>query len=150
MATGLNVADLVIRPDEPIAVSDWVEVTQQAIDAFANVTGDSQWIHTDPVRAAESSFGSTVAHGFLTLSLFTRLLSTSVSLTGVSMAVNYGLNKVRFIEPVPAGSRIRAAFAIADVRPVDRAVQVTWHVTIEREGAARPCCAAEWLVRYYR
>jgi acyl dehydratase len=150
MATSLDLADLVIRPDEPIAVSDWVEVTQQAIDAFANVTGDSQWIHTDPVRAAGSPLASTVAHGFLTLSLFTRLLSNAVSLAGVSMAVNYGLNKVRFIEPVPAGSRIRAAFAIGDVQPVDRAVQVTWRVTIDREGAARPCCAAEWLVRYYR
>jgi len=150
MPTALNFAQLVVQPDEPIGVSDWVEVSQDMIDAFATTTGDTQWIHTDPVRAAASPFGAPIAHGFLTLSLITRMLSDAVQVAGAAMAVNYGLNKVRFIDPVPAGSRIRARFAVADLQPLDRGVQVAWQVTIEREDGSRPCCAAEWLVRYYR
>jgi acyl dehydratase len=150
MPTVLNLAELVVQPDEPIGVSNWVEVSQHMIDAFAAMTGDAQWIHTDPVRAAGSPFGAPIAHGFLTLSLISRMLSDAVPVAGASMKVNYGLNKVRFIEPVPAGSRIRGRFAVADLQPVDRGVQVAWLVTVERQGASRPCCAVEWLVRYYR
>jgi len=150
MPTPLNLAELVVQPDEPIGVSNWVDVSQRMVDAFGTVTGDDQWIHTDPVRAAGSPFGAPVAHGFLTLSLITRMLSDAVPVAGASMVLNYGLNKVRFIEPVPAGSRIRARFAVADLQHVDRGVQVAWRVTVERQGASRPCCAVEWLVRYYR
>jgi len=145
-----HLSELVIRPDEPIGVSDWVIVSQAMIDTFAATTGDTQWIHNDPVRAAASPFGAPVAHGFLTLALITRMLSDAAPVAGASMSVNYGLNKVRFIEPVPAGSRIRGRFAVADLQPVDRGVRVTWQVTVEREFATRPCCAAEWLVQYYR
>jgi acyl dehydratase len=150
MTGTLNLAQLVVRPDEPIGVSSWIDVSQDTIDAFAAMTGDTQWIHTDPVRAAGSPFGAPVAHGFLTLSLITRMLSDAVPVAGAAMVVNYGFNKVRFIDPVPAGSRIRARFAVADLQPLDRGVQVAWQVTVERDGASRPCCAAEWLVRYYR
>jgi acyl dehydratase len=150
MAKTLAFADLAVHPDHPIAVSEWIEISQPLIDGFAMVTGDAQWIHTDPARAADSPFGSTIAHGFLTLSLFSRMLSTALSVSGAAMTINYGLNKVRFIEPVPAGSHVRGTFAVADLQPFDRALQVTRRVTVEREGASRPCCAAEWLVRYCR
>ena len=150
MPATLNISDLVAQPDEPIAVSDWITISQATIDGFAEVTGDTQWIHTDPVRAAGSPFGAPIAHGFLTLSLISRMLSNAVPVAGAATVVNYGLNKVRFIEPVPAGSRVRARFAVADLQPLDRGVQVAWQVTVERESASRPCCAAEWLVRYYR
>ena len=150
MTAALNLAQLVVQPDEPIGVSNWIDVSQDMIDAFAALTGDTQWIHTDPVRAAGSPFGAPIAHGFLTLSLISRMLTDAVHVAGAAMVVNYGLNKVRFIDPVPAGSRIRARFAVADLHPLDRAVQVAWQVTVERDGASRPCCAAEWLVRYYR
>jgi acyl dehydratase len=150
MPTALDLAQLVVQPGEPIGVSDWVEVSQAMIDAFAATTGDTQWIHTDCVRAAGSSFGAPIAHGFLTLSLISRMMSGAVPVAGATMVVNYGLNKVRFIDPVPAGSRIRARFAVADLQSLDRGMQVTWQVTVEREGASRPCCAVEWLVRYYR
>src|SRR6187397_2333948 len=98
MPAALNLAQLVVRPDEPIGVSDWVDVSQEMIDAFAATTGDTQWIHTDPVRAAGSPLGAPIAHGFLTLSLISRLLSDAVPVAGAAMVVNYGLNKVRFIE----------------------------------------------------
>ena len=149
MATLLALADLVVRPDEPIATSDWLEVTQSQIDAFATVTRDEQWIHTDPVRAAQSPFGTTIAHGFLTLSLLTQLMTSAFSVAGASMLVNYGLDRVRFTAPVAAGSRIRARFAVGALTTVGGGVQVTWHVTIENDRARRPCALVEWLVRYY-
>jgi acyl dehydratase len=150
MPAALNLAQLVVRPDEPIGVSNWTDVSQDAIDAFAALTGDHQWIHTDPVRAAASPFGVPIAHGFFTLSLISRMLSDAVPVAGAAMVVNYGLNKVRFIDPVPAGSRIRGRFAVAGLQPLDRGVQVAWQVTVERDGGSRPCCAVEWLVRYYQ
>src|SRR5215207_7874883 len=108
MAARLNVHDLVAQPDEPIAVSDWIEISQATIDRFAEVTGDPQWIHTDPARAATSSlFGGTIAHGFLTLSLISQMVSNAMTLGGATLVVNYGLNRVRFIDPVRSGSRIR-------------------------------------------
>jgi acyl dehydratase len=132
------------------ATSDWIEVTQERVDRFAEATEDRQWIHVDPERAArESPFGGTIAHGFLTLSLIAALANRALAVDGVRMAVNYGLNRVRFVTPVPAGSRVRASFALTAVEDVGGGVQTTWTVTVELEGATRPCCVAEWLVRYY-
>jgi acyl dehydratase len=138
------------RIGEEIAVSDWVDVTQARIDEFAAATDDQQWIHVDPARAAhESPFKSTIAHGFLTLALTSVLLRTAVSFPGLRMAINYGCNRVRFVSPVTAGSRVRGRFAPLAVEEVGGAVQVTWGVTIERERSEKPACTVEWLVRYY-
>jgi acyl dehydratase len=138
------------RVGEEIAVSDWLEVTQARINQFADATGDHQWIHVDSLRAAkESPFKSTIAHGFLTLSLLSTLIRESLQVTGLRMAINYGLNRVRFVSPVPAGSRIRAVITLQAVAPVTDGFQVTWQVTIEREGGGKPACVADWIVRYY-
>jgi acyl dehydratase len=129
----------------------WVTITQERINAFAETTGDEQWIHVDPERAArETPFGSTIAHGFLTLSLISSLLRDVVFVSGVRMSINYGLNRVRFVSPVPVGSRIRAQVSLGALTDVDGGVQATWNVTVEREGGQKPCLVAEWLVRYYR
>ena len=133
-------------------VSPWREVTQEAIALFADVTGDRQWIHVDPDRAQrESTYGTTIAHGFLTLSLVSRLLREAVGVVGgTRMAINYGLNKVRFPAPVPSGSRVRGRYTLHTLAPIDGGVQATWNVLIECDRSPKPCCAAEWLVRYYR
>ena len=145
-----NPAWLRDRIGEEIAVSDWIDVSQARIDQFAEATEDRQWIHVDPARAAvESPFRTTIAHGFLTLSLVSLLARRALSLGGVRMAINYGVNRVRFISPVPAGSRIRGRFSPAAVEEAGAAVQVTWTVTVEREHGDKPCLVAEWLVRYY-
>lgn len=132
-------------------VSPWHEVTQEAITAFAEITGDRQWIHVDVERARrESPYGGTVAHGFYTLALASRLLRDAVgAVQGARMGINYGLDKVRFPAPLPAGSRVRGRCTLQRVEPVESAVQATWFVLVERDGSAKPCCAAEWLVRYY-
>jgi acyl dehydratase len=135
--------------DREVAVSDWIDVTQARIDRFAEATEDRQWIHVDPARAGESPFKSTIAHGFLTLSLVSALGQKAMRIDGLRMAINYGLNRVRFIAPVPAGSRIRGRFVPMSVSHEADSVQVTWRVTIEREHAEKPCCVAEWIVRYY-
>jgi len=133
-----------------VGVSEWLEVSQGRIEQFAEATEDRQWIHTDPERAArESPFGTTIAHGFLTLSLLSELGRTTMSVGGVRMGINYGLNRVRFVSPVPAGSRVRGRFTLAAAKEFDRGMEVTWKVTVEREGGERPCCVAEWLVRYF-
>ena len=138
------------RIGEEIAVGDWFEVTQARIDQFAAATGDAQWIHVDPARAAaESPFKTTIAHGFLTLSLLSSLIRDAMTFHGLRMAINYGMNRMRFVAPVPAGSRIRARFVPASVEDASGSVQVTWQVTIEREHSVKPCCVAEWIVRYY-
>ena len=132
--------------------SAWIEISQDTISQFADVTSDRQWIHVDPERARnEGPFGTTVAHGFLTLSFVSRLMRDAVCFKPPPrMAINYGLNKVRFPSPVPAGSRVRGRFTLAGVDSAgDGALQATWSAVIEREGSAKPCCAAEWLVRYY-
>jgi acyl dehydratase len=146
-----SVAKLGEHLSQEVAVSDWFEVTQERIKEFAEATEDRQWIHVDPARAArESPSGQTIAHGFLTLSLLSQLSKLAVSIGGLRMGINYGLNRVRFISPVPAGARIRGRFTLAELKETkDDGVQATWHVTIEREGGDKPCCAAEWLVRYY-
>jgi acyl dehydratase len=134
-----------------VAVSDWVVVTQDRIDAFANATDDHQWIHVDAQRAkAEAPFGTTIAHGFLTLSLLSPLMRDAINVDGLRMTLNYGLNRVRFVSPVPSGSRIRARIALGKVDDIGDSTQATWNVTIEREGSDKPCVVAEWLVRYYK
>ena len=133
-----------------VAVSPWLEVTQERINLFAEATEDRQWIHTDAERAArESPFRQAIAHGFLTLSLLSELGRTAMSVGGVRMGINYGLNRVRFVAPVPAGARIRGRFKLAALEEIKGGAQATWEVTVEREGGDKPCCVAEWLVRYY-
>ena len=138
------------RVGEEIAVSDWMPVTQDRIQQFAEATGDHQWIHLDVDRASrESPYKTTIAHGFLTLSLVSALLRDAIRIGGLRLAVNCGLNRVRFTAPVPAGSRIRARITPASLTEIGGATQVVWNVTIEREGADKPCCVVEWIVRYY-
>jgi len=145
-----SIAELTKYAGKEVGVSDWLEVSQERINQFAEATEDRQWIHLDSERAArESPFKTTIAHGFLTLSLLSVLARTAISVGGVRMGINYGLNRVRFVSPVPAGVRIRGRFTLATVEPVKGGVQSTWNVTVEREGSDKPCCVAEWLVRYY-
>ncbi|HEY3025235.1 MAG TPA: MaoC family dehydratase [Pyrinomonadaceae bacterium] len=136
---------------QDVGVSDWVEVLQDRINQFAEATEDRQWIHVDPERSArESPFKETIAHGFLTLSLLSELGKRAISVGGVKMGINYGLNRVRFVSPVPAGSRIRGRFTLSELAEIRGGVQATWNVTVERDGYEKPACVAEWLVRYYR
>jgi len=132
-------------------VSDWMVVSQDQIQKFADATCDPQWIHVDPARAErESPFGGTIAHGFLTLSLIGELLRKTKALDEFRMSVNYGMNRVRFTAPVLSGSRIRGRFEVASIEEKKDAVKVVWSVTVEREESATPCCVAEWIVLYYR
>ena len=132
-------------------VSDWFAIEQERIDEFARATDDPQWIHTDPVRAAEGPFGATIAHGFLTLSLVVPLFEQALpTLDGYRLSVNYGLNRVRFPAPVPAGSRVRARFVVEDVEEVSGGEQARVAATIEREGQEKPVCVAEALFRFLR
>ncbi|MGA2210195.1 MAG: MaoC family dehydratase [Acidimicrobiales bacterium] len=128
--------------------SEWHEITQRQIDLFAEATGDHQWIHVDPERAAAGPFGTTIAHGYLTLSLVAYLLPQVIRVTGISMGINYGTNKVRFPAPVPVGSRLRARGTIQSVEDVPGGVQMTTLVTIEVEGNPKPACVVESLSRY--
>ena len=131
--------------------SEWLEIDQDRIDRFAVATDDPQWIHVDPVRAAEGPFGTTIAHGFLTLSLVVRFWSeVEPKETGYRMGINYGLNKVRFPSPVPVGSRVRGSFRVAAVEEIEGGVQVTLSAIAEREGQEKPVCAAELVFRRYR
>ena len=127
--------------------TDWFEVDQERIDLFARATDDPQWIHTDPVRAAEGPFGTTIAHGFLTLSLCVPLMTNALALDGYRMGVNYGVNKVRFPAPVPSGSKIRARFTVQSVEEVAGGEQGVVLATIEREGGEKPVCVAELVLR---
>ena len=133
-----------------VVVSDWLEITQERVDRFAQATDDHQWIHVDPERARrESPFGAPIAHGFLTLSLLSKFINESIDFGPSRMGVNYGSNRVRFTDPVPVGARIRARLKLAGVDPIKGGVQLTWDVTVERDGAAKPCLVAEWLSRRY-
>ena len=147
----LDVRALRDRVGEEIAVGEWTTISQAQIDQFAAATGDRQWIHVDAERAAkESPFKTTIAHGFLTLSLLSSFLRDAIEFSGVRMAINYGLNKVRFVSPVPSGSRVRARIAAGAVEEVGGgAIQVTWNITVERDRSEKPACVAEWIVRYY-
>jgi acyl dehydratase len=145
-----SIAKLSEHVGQEVAVSDWLEVTQERINGFAEATEDRQWIHIDPERAArESPFKQAIAHGFLTLSLLSELMRLAVAVGGVRMGINYGLNRVRFVSPVPAGSRIRGRFMLSGFEEIKGGAQATWNVTVERDGGDKPCCTAEWLVRYY-
>lgn len=134
---------------QEIAVSDWVTITQDRINLFAEATGDFQWIHVDTERAKTSPFKSTIAHGFLTLSLLPLFTQECVKMPSVKMGVNYGLNKVRFANPVPAGSRLRGRFSVKEVEDIAGGVQLTMLATIEIEGAEKPACVAETVSRRY-
>jgi acyl dehydratase len=145
-----DIATLGERLGQELAVSEWLEVTQERIDRFADVTDDGQWIHVDVARALTGSpYGTTVAHGFLTLSLVGALLRGAVAIHGIRLAINYGVNRVRFVAPLPAGSRIRGRFIPVAAHQAGGGIQVTWSVTVEREHGDKPCCVAEWIVRYY-
>ncbi|MFC8917255.1 MaoC family dehydratase [Streptomyces sp. NPDC047821] len=134
---------------EQLGHSDWLEVEQKRIDLFAEATGDHQWIHVDPERAAAGPFGTTIAHGYLTLSLLPLFVPQIMRVEGMRMGVNYGTNKVRFPAPVPVGSRLRATARLEDVTDAGGGVQVTAVVTVEREGGDKPVCVAESVSRYY-
>ncbi|WP_180682553.1 MaoC family dehydratase [Tepidicella baoligensis] len=135
---------------QTVAISPWLEVTQEQVNRFADATGDHQWIHTDPERARQGPFGAPIAHGFLTLSLMPRFLESSLRVEEVRMGVNYGMNRVRFTAPVPVGSRLRAVLKLKACEPIEpRGRQLTWDVTVEREGGDKPACVAEFLARLY-
>jgi acyl dehydratase len=147
--TALSLKDFVGRE---IAVTDWLMMTQDRIDRFAEATEDRQWIHVDRDRAQrESPYGATIAHGFLTLSLLSHFMKQAIQFRGgVRMAVNYGLNRVRFPSPVRAGSKIRARIGLLSLKQLSEALEATFSFTMEIENSDKPCCVAEWVVRYYQ
>ncbi|MER6997257.1 MaoC family dehydratase [Streptomyces sp. NPDC000410] len=134
---------------EQLGHSDWLEIEQKRIDLFADATGDHQWIHVDPERAAAGPFGKTIAHGYLTLSLLPTLVPQIMRVEGMKMGINYGTNKVRFPSPVPVGSRLRATGVLTSVEEAGGGVQVTAVITVEREDADKPVCVAESVSRYF-
>jgi acyl dehydratase len=145
-----SLAELKQLVGQEVAISDWVAVTQERVDQFAEATGDLQWIHIDVERSRkESPYGGTIAHGFLTLSLLPLLMANAISMPDVKMGVNYGLNKVRFPAPVPVGSRVRARMHLLGVEDIEGGAQMTWQVTIEREGSEKPVCVAESVSRRF-
>jgi acyl dehydratase len=150
MKTFQTLADLAAQVGNEVAVSDWIIITQQQVNQFAEATGDHQWIHVDVEKAKAGPFGAPIAHGFLTLSLLPRFFESSLEVVESRMGVNYGLNKVRFMAPVPVGSRLRARMKLLKCEPVDNnGMQMTWEVSVEREGAAKPVCVAESIARRY-
>jgi acyl dehydratase len=150
MKTNLKIRELEARVGQEIAVSPWVEIAQDRIDLFARATEDFQWIHVDREKAKTSPFGTTIAHGFLTLSMLPKLVESTFEFSDRKMGVNYGLNKVRFTAPVPAGARIRGRFTLARYEKIDgNGVQTTWGVVMEREGGDKPVCVAETISRHY-
>jgi acyl dehydratase len=150
MKTLQSLAELPALVGHEVAVSDWLTVTQEQVDLFAKATGDHQWIHVDVERAKAGPFGAPIAHGFLTLSLIPRFFETSMEILNSQMGVNYGLNKVRFTAPVPVGSRLRGRMKLLACEAIDKGgVQMTWLVTVEREGSDKPVCIAESLTRRF-
>ena len=139
-----------MNPGDTFGPSSWIEIPQEKIDAFAEATGDHQWIHVDRERAAAGPFGTTIGHGYLTLSLLPAMSYEVVPRQEGGMAVNYGLNRVRFPAPVPSGSRVRGTFEVASVEEADWGFQATMTATVEREGGDKPVCVAELVFRYYR
>jgi acyl dehydratase len=135
---------------QEVAVSDWITITQEQVNLFAQATGDHQWIHVDVERAKAGPFGAPIAHGFLTLSLLPTFFEAAMRIEQTRMGVNYGLNKVRFVAPVPVGSRLRARMKLLACDPIDNhGMQMAWEVTVEREGAPKPVCVAESIARHY-
>ena len=148
--TAVSLRELESRVGQEVGVSPWVEMPQERIDLFAKATEDFQWIHVDPARAKGSPFGGTIAHGFLTLSMLPKLSESTFEFSDRKMGVNYGLNKVRFTAPVPAGARIRGRFTLARFEKLEgNGVQTTWSVVFEREGGDKPICVAEAISRHY-
>ena len=146
-----NVDQLRALTGHEIGVSDWLTIDQEMIDAFAAATGDRQWIHIDAARAkTESRYGRTVAHGFLTLTLVSRLSAQAIQVRGFKLRVNYGVNRLRFPAPVLVDSRVRARITLGSVEDIADGVHLVWHVVVEMEGSLKPALAVEWLVRYYR
>ncbi|MEV4456995.1 MaoC family dehydratase [Microbispora sp. NPDC049633] len=143
-----NLAELKAAKGEHLGYSDWREIGQERVDLFADATDDHQWIHVDPERAKDGPFGGTIGHGYLTLSLLPSLVSELYQVGGLRMAINYGLNKVRFPRPVPVGSRVRAGAEIADVKGTPSGTLVNLRVTIEVEGVDRPACVADTLTLF--
>lgn len=142
--------ELRAQTGQELAVSDWMGIMQERITRFADVTQDMQWIHVDVDRARrESPYGTTIAHGYLTLSLLPALANACITVRGVRMGVNYGLNRVRFMAPVPAGSRIRARFTLQQYKTLPGGAEVVWQATVEVEGASKPACVAELVSRRY-
>jgi len=144
-----TLAELQTLVGTTIGTSDWITVSQERIDQFAQATGDHQWIHVDPARAAAGPFGTTVAHGFLTLSLLPEMSDSAFSIRDVRLGVNYGLNRVRFPAPVPSGSRLRGHFTLRSFEPLPGGAQMTVEVSMEREGSDKPVCVAESVVRRF-
>jgi len=150
MRTFETLAELAQHVGEEVAVSDWLSITQEQVNLFAQATGDHQWIHVDVERAKKGPFGGPIAHGFLTLSLLPKLLESTLEVRQSRMGVNYGLNKVRFTAPVPVGSRVRARAKLLAADPIDNGgYQFTWNVAIELEGSDKPACVAESVNRRY-
>lgn len=150
MKTIESIQDLAPLVGQEVIVSDWFTVTQEHINQFAQATDDHQWIHVDVERAKAGPFGAPIAHGFLTLSLLPQFLASALTIRNTGMGVNYGLNRVRFTAPVPAGSRLRAHFKLLALDPIDKGgVQMTWDMLVEREGSDKPVCIAESLTRRY-
>ena len=145
-----SLRDLRDKIGQEVVVSDWLEISQERIDQFAEVTDDRQWIHIDVARARrDSPYHSTVAHGFLTVSMLSRLLNDSLKFATVRMGLNYGFNRLRFTGPVPAGSRLRGRFTLNRLDEIEGGVQTTWGVIVECEGTEKPCMVAEWVTRRY-
>jgi acyl dehydratase len=149
MRTFKTIDELESLVGQQIATSDWLVVTQERIRLFAEATNDHQWIHLDAERARAGPFGTTIAHGFLTLSLLPEMSASAFEVRGTRMGVNYGLNKVRFPAPVPSGSRLRGHFKLLKYEPLEGGAQITMEVTMEREGSAKPVCVAESLSRRF-
>ena len=150
MKTFQTLAELPAHVGQEVALSDWLTVTQEQINLFAQATGDHQWIHVDVEKAKAGPFGAPIAHGFLTLSLIPKFFETAIRVENARMGVNYGLNRVRFTAPVPVGSRLRAHLKLLECKPIESdGYQMTWEVTVEREGSDRPVCIAASLSRRY-
>ena len=145
-----NIEDLAGKAGQEVVVSDWLEVSQKRIDQFADATGDHQWIHVDVERARrDSPFGTTIAHGFLTLSLLSHFLNESLVFGKTKMGVNYGCNRLRFTAPVKAGSRLRTRFRLKEFQRIEGGVQLIWDIVMECEGETKPALVAEWVGRRY-
>ena len=150
MKTFQTLAEVAALVGQDVAQSDWITITQEQVNLFAQATGDHQWIHVDVERAKAGPFGAPIAHGFLTLSLLPRFFESALHIEQVRMGVNYGLNKVRFTSPVPVGSRLRANMKLLACDPIDNnGMQMTWQVAVEREGVEKPVCIAESIARSY-
>ncbi|MEU6745916.1 MaoC family dehydratase [Spirillospora sp. NPDC046719] len=144
-----SIDDLRGAQGDVLGTSDWLMIDQGRVDGFAEATGDHQWIHVDPERAASGPFGGTIAHGYLTLSLLPYFASQNYRIEGARMSVNYGLNKVRFVSPVRVGSRLRGTTELLEVADLDTGAQLRFRTTIELEGSEKPACVAETLSRQY-